>query len=139
MLCCTGFNSSEVKIRSLDGRAMDEDGFHFNTEIYKGPTDRLTGNTRKHTQTVCLYLIIMSCILTEIQICTAHECFTVISLSFVDMSKFQALFSFPPLRTSKTQTSGERQAAAGEEADQTSEEDSPICVCSRPQTRFDGD
>ncbi|XP_060788609.1 centrosome-associated protein 350 isoform X3 [Neoarius graeffei] len=35
-----GFNSSEVKIRSSDGRVWGEDEFHFNSEVYKDLTAR---------------------------------------------------------------------------------------------------
>ncbi|MCJ8734593.1 hypothetical protein PDJAM_G00237140 [Pangasius djambal] len=42
-----GFNNSEVKIRSSDGRVWGEDEFHLNPEIYKDLTDRLTERAKR--------------------------------------------------------------------------------------------
>ena len=49
---CSGFNSSETKIRTPDGKVWGEEDFHnLSREIYRDLTRQLTGSTHTHTHT----------------------------------------------------------------------------------------
>ena len=64
---CSGFNSSETKIRTPDGKVWGEEDFHnLSREIYRDLTRQLTGSTHTHTHTH-LHRLSLKCTDTKTQ------------------------------------------------------------------------